>query len=85
MALPLTEEFLHYESGVFQPLPEQDFEKRIIYWHVVRLIGWGYDAQDRLHWIAVNSFGAEWGENGLFRVDPSMLERFGLEYETGLL
>ncbi|KAI6230162.1 Cathepsin B [Aphelenchoides fujianensis] len=84
MAFPVTEEFLHYESGVFHPVPEADFEKRIIYWHVVRLIGWGHDAQDRLYWIAINSFGSHWGDNGLFKIDTALFERFGLEYETGL-
>ncbi|KAI6183226.1 Cathepsin B [Aphelenchoides bicaudatus] len=84
MAFPVTEEFLHYESGIFHPVPEADFEKRIIYWHVVRLIGWGLDDQDKLYWLAINSFGDQWGDNGLFKIDTSMLERFGLEYETGL-
>ena len=83
-------------------MPEHDFEKRIIYWHVVRLIGWDRDAADRLHWIAINSFGSQWGDNGerrarraadrdvepialgLFKIDTSLLERFGLEYETAL-
>lgn len=46
------------------PVPEAEFEKRIIYWHVVRLIGWGMDAQDRLYWLAINSFGDQWGDNG---------------------
>ncbi|CAK5085608.1 unnamed protein product [Meloidogyne enterolobii] len=64
LALPLTEEFLHYDSGIFHPYPEKDFENRIIYWHVVRLIGWGHDEEDRLYWIAANSFGEQWGENG---------------------
>ncbi|KAI6181491.1 Cathepsin B [Aphelenchoides besseyi] len=84
MAFPVTEEFLHYESGIFHPVPEADFEKRIIYWHVVRLIGWGHDSQDRLYWLAINSFGEQWGDNGLFRIDTTLFERFGLEYETGL-
>lgn len=66
MAFPVTEEFLHYESGVFHPVPEADFEKRIIYWHVVRLIGWAHDSQDRIYWIAINSFGEQWGDNGDF-------------------
>lgn len=83
MAFPVTEEFLHYESGeskprrcirmsanhhaslgIFHPYPEEGFEKRIIYWHVVRLIGWGHDKDDKHYWIAINSFGAHWGDNG---------------------
>jgi C1A family cysteine protease len=64
MAFPVTEEFLHYESGIFHPVPEADFEKRIIYWHVVRLIGWNHDSRDKIYWIAINSFGEQWGDNG---------------------
>jgi hypothetical protein len=66
---------------------------------VVRLLGWGHDSSDKLYWIAANSFGEQWGENGdisvikfdsnlilgIFKVDTSLLESFGLEYETGLL
>ncbi len=91
MAMPLTEEFLHYDSGIFHPYPVEDFEKRIIYWHVVRLIGWGHDdtagggKDGRHYWLAINSFGSEWGEHGTFRVDTELVEKFGLEYETGLL
>ncbi|KAL3077617.1 hypothetical protein niasHT_037002 [Heterodera trifolii] len=84
LALPLTEEFLHYDSGIFHPFPRQHFDDRIIYWHVVRLIGWGHDEDDQLFWVAVNSFGEQWGENGFFRVDTSLLEDYGLEYEAGM-
>uniref|UniRef100_A0AC35U9X4 Pept_C1 domain-containing protein n=1 Tax=Rhabditophanes sp. KR3021 TaxID=114890 RepID=A0AC35U9X4_9BILA len=85
MAFPVTEEFLHYHSGVFHPYPEENYSKRIIYWHVVKLIGWGTDEEGRLHWICVNSFGSQWGDNGIFKIDTSLLEHYGLEYETGLL
>lgn len=98
MAFPVTEEFLHYDSGIFHPYPEENFEDRIVYWHVVRLIGWGTDENGKHYWTAVNSFGSQWGENGIisifivctsilgyFRIDTSLLEKFGLEYETGLL
>ncbi|KJH46615.1 papain family cysteine protease [Dictyocaulus viviparus] len=64
MAFPVSEEFLHYSSGIFQPHPEENFESRIVYWHVVRLIGWGEDNNGSHYWIAVNSFGEHWGESG---------------------
>lgn len=55
--------------GIFHPFPEENFEKRIIYWHVARLIGWGHDSSNRFYWIAINSWGTEWGENGnLFEI-----------------
>uniref|UniRef100_A0A0N4ZUB6 Pept_C1 domain-containing protein n=1 Tax=Parastrongyloides trichosuri TaxID=131310 RepID=A0A0N4ZUB6_PARTI len=85
MAFPVTEEFLHYSSGIFHPYPEEDFNKRIIYWHVVKLIGWGIDSEGKHYWLAVNSFGNYWGDNGLFKIDTTLMEHFGLEYEAGLL
>ncbi|KAI3416107.1 hypothetical protein GPALN_005656 [Globodera pallida] len=84
LALPLTEEFLHYDSGVFHPFPREHFDDRIIYWHVVRLIGWGHAEDGQLFWVAANSFGEQWGENGLFRVDTTLLEDYGLEYEAAM-
>uniref|UniRef100_A0A7E4URH6 Pept_C1 domain-containing protein n=1 Tax=Panagrellus redivivus TaxID=6233 RepID=A0A7E4URH6_PANRE len=85
MAFPVTEEFLHYESGIFHPYPADDFEKRIVYWHVVRVIGWGTDDDGNHYWTAINSFGSHWGDNGIFHIDTSLLEKFGLEYETAML
>uniref|UniRef100_A0A0N5A8X0 Pept_C1 domain-containing protein n=1 Tax=Syphacia muris TaxID=451379 RepID=A0A0N5A8X0_9BILA len=84
MAFPVTEEFLHYASGVFSPYPVDNFNKRIVYWHVVRLIGWGRYDDNKHYWLAVNSFGRHWGDNGVFKIDTSLVEDFGLEYETGL-
>jgi hypothetical protein len=42
--------------GVYHPFPQEDFEKRIVYWHVVKLIGWNHDHEGRFHWMAVNSW-----------------------------
>ncbi|KAK6107097.1 Papain cysteine protease family protein [Brugia pahangi] len=85
MAFPVAEEFLHYENGIYTPYPENGFTDRIVYWHVVRIIGWGYDSDRIFHWIAVNSYGRNWGEYGLFRIDISFLRQFGLEYEAALI
>ncbi|VDK67432.1 unnamed protein product [Gongylonema pulchrum] len=68
MSFPVTEEFLHYASGIYSPFPEAGFEGRFVFWHVVRLIGWAYDPEGLFHWIAVNSFGRHWGENGTITV-----------------
>lgn len=85
MAFPVSEEFLHYSSGIFRPYPADNFEKRIVYWHVVRLIGWGQGDDGSHYWIAINSFGEHWGDSGIFRIDPDWMEKYGLEYETALV
>uniref|UniRef100_A0A915PFM9 Peptidase C1A papain C-terminal domain-containing protein n=1 Tax=Setaria digitata TaxID=48799 RepID=A0A915PFM9_9BILA len=85
MAFPVAEEFLHYAKGIYSPYPENGFKNRIIYWHVVRIIGWGHDVDGTFYWIAINSYGRNWGEYGLFRIDTRFLEQFGLEYEAALV
>ncbi|WKX90345.1 hypothetical protein Q1695_009297 [Nippostrongylus brasiliensis] len=84
MAFPVSEEFLHYSSGVFRPYPQDNFEKRIVYWHVVRLIGWGQSEDGSHYWTAINSFGEHWGDSGVFRINADWMEKYGLEYETAL-
>ncbi|TKR93889.1 hypothetical protein L596_008262 [Steinernema carpocapsae] len=84
LAFPVTEEFLHYAEGIFSPFPQSEIYDRVVYWHVVKLIGWGHDDNGNQHWLAVNSFGDHWGDNGLFRIDTALLDDAGLEYETGL-
>ncbi|CAI5438234.1 unnamed protein product [Caenorhabditis angaria] len=85
MAFPVPEEFLHYSSGVFRPHPLDGFDDRIVYWHVVRLIGWGESDDGKHYWLAVNSFGAHWGDNGLFKINTDDMEKYGLEYETAVV
>ncbi|CAI4223158.1 unnamed protein product [Auanema sp. JU1783] len=84
MAFPVPEEFLSYASGVFRPFPNEDFNDRIIYWHVVRLIGWGYEEDGSHYWLAINSFGNHWGDGGSFKINTDSMEKYGLEYETAL-
>nr|CDJ96729.1 Peptidase C1A domain containing protein [Haemonchus contortus] len=85
MAFPVSEEFLHYSSGIFQPYPLEDFDKRIVYWHVVRLIGWGQAEDGSHYWTAINSFGEHWGDSGVFKINADWMEKYGLEYETALV
>ncbi|PIO76988.1 papain family cysteine protease [Teladorsagia circumcincta] len=73
----------HY--GVFQPYPLEDFDKRIIYWHVVRLIGWGQAEDGSHYWTAINSFGEHWGDSGVFKINADWMEKYGLEYEAALV
>lgn len=84
LTFPVTEEFLHYSTGIFRPFPKEDMDTRIIYWHVVRLIGWGRESDGSHYWLAVNSFGNHWGDAGLFRMNIELLQAYGLEYEAVL-
>jgi len=36
--------------------------------HAVRLVGWGSDGSGGDYWTVANSWGASWGEQGLFRI-----------------
>ncbi|KAI1288392.1 Cathepsin B-like cysteine proteinase 2 [Halotydeus destructor] len=54
-------DFLLYESGVYQPHSDD-----IVGGHCVTLIGWGV-ADGQKYWLAKNSWGTDWGEQGFFR------------------
>ncbi|ALG05985.1 C1 family peptidase [Kibdelosporangium phytohabitans] len=54
------DDFFHYRAGVYKPTTD-----RIAGGHCVALVGWDDDAQC---WIAKNSWGTGWGENGFFRI-----------------
>lgn len=54
------EDFYFYESGVYEHV-YGNFEGK----HAVVLIG--YNDTDK-YWIAKNSYGAEWGESGFFKI-----------------
>lgn len=63
------EDFFMYSSGVYKHLPKS--RNTTQGYHSVRLIGWGEDyTTGRLikFWIAANSWGSDWGENGTFRI-----------------
>jgi len=54
--------FNAYKSGVFE---DKTGFKTIN--HAVSIVGWGEEAGAK-YWIARNSFGSAWGEQGLFRI-----------------
>jgi len=60
-----------WTSGIYNPTPaapeRQDFP--------IKLVGWGVDGQD-FYWIAQNSWGSNWGENGYFRVTNRANSKF---------
>uniref|UniRef100_A0A914VH34 Peptidase C1A papain C-terminal domain-containing protein n=1 Tax=Plectus sambesii TaxID=2011161 RepID=A0A914VH34_9BILA len=68
--LSATEELLLYASGVYHH--PHDHEKRTLYSHIVRIIGWDTEHNDT-NWLAVNSWGPQWGDYGLFRIRAKSL------------
>ncbi|CAM4297720.1 C1 family peptidase [Kibdelosporangium persicum] len=53
-------DFFHYRAGVYKHTTDEP-----VGGHCVALIGWDDDAQC---WIAKNSWGTGWGEDGFFRI-----------------
>lgn len=69
------DDFFHYKTGIYRhvPIANGGLEKhRKLRTHAVKLTGWGTlrGAQGRKEkfWIAANSWGKSWGENGYFRI-----------------
>ena len=56
------EDFMHYKSGVY----EYTHGKKLG-GHAVKIIGWGVENGNE-YWIAQNSWGEAWGEQGFFRI-----------------
>ncbi|KAG7501239.1 tubulointerstitial nephritis antigen-like [Solea senegalensis] len=69
------EDFFVYKSGIYKHT-DVSFTKPPQYrkhgTHSVRITGWGedknFDGTSRKYWIAANSWGKNWGENGYFRI-----------------
>ncbi|XP_008062114.1 tubulointerstitial nephritis antigen [Carlito syrichta] len=69
------EDFFHYKSGIYRHVTSTNKESekyQKLRTHAVKLTGWGTlrGAQGRREkfWIAANSWGKSWGENGYFRI-----------------
>ncbi|ONI79002.1 peptidase C1 [Actinosynnema sp. ALI-1.44] len=58
--LTVHSDFFHYRAGVYKPTTDH-----LVGGHCVAIVGWDDDAQC---WIAKNSWGPGWGENGFFRI-----------------
>lgn len=56
------EDFMHYKSGVYNYTHGKKLGG-----HAVKIVGWGVENGDE-YWIAQNSWGPQWGENGFFRI-----------------
>ena len=56
------EDFLHYKNGIYKYT-----DGIIMGGHAVKIVGWGQENGIN-YWIVANSWGPEWGENGLMRI-----------------
>ncbi|XP_074093331.1 tubulointerstitial nephritis antigen isoform X1 [Macrotis lagotis] len=69
------EDFFHYKGGIYRHvnnIKDESEKYQNLRTHAVKLTGWGVlrGAQGRKEkfWIAANSWGKSWGENGYFRI-----------------
>lgn len=61
VAFSVMEDFMNYKSGVYQYKSGID-----VGGHAVKVIGWGQE--EGFYWLVQNSWGANWGEGGYFRI-----------------
>lgn len=78
VVIPVYRDFIVYKSGVFQVYPKTH---RFQAGQAVKIIGW--ETRDgQKCWLLENSWGPEWGENGVACVligeDELQIERFAL-------
>jgi len=55
---------VNYEGGVYSDNNPEDKEIN----HIVSIVGWGMDEEQKQYWIVRNSWGEYWGELGYCRV-----------------
>jgi len=64
MSFAVYYDFFGYKSGVYRK-NSNEYAGR----PAVKVIGWGHDESTGLdYWLCVNSWGTNWGENGLFKI-----------------
>lgn len=56
------DDFMKYKSGVYKKGSD-----KLLGGHAVKIVGWGVENGTN-YWIAANSWGPTWGENGFFRI-----------------
>jgi cathepsin B len=61
------QDFMSYGGGVYKR-SSAAAEFHPVGRHAVRLVGWGEDEEAGPFWLVANSWSAEWGERGFFRI-----------------
>jgi C1A family cysteine protease len=51
-------------KAVYTPKPSATFRE----WHAVTIVGYHNEENGGGYWLCLNSWGKDWGDNGLFRV-----------------
>ncbi|XP_044005652.1 tubulointerstitial nephritis antigen-like [Aphidius gifuensis] len=57
------EDFINYKTGIYKQSPDALF----MGYSSVIIIGWGEELNEKF-WIAANSWGTSWGDNGYFKI-----------------
>ncbi|KAF7995500.1 hypothetical protein HCN44_006607 [Aphidius gifuensis] len=62
------EDFFFYGSGIYKCPEIKNKRQKPVGYHSVRIIGWSETDDKEQYWIAANSWGTSWGENGYFKI-----------------
>lgn len=57
------EDFYNYKTGIYAHVTG-----KFLGVHAVKLLGWGKTEQGVEYWIAQNSWGTKWGDEGFFKI-----------------
>merc|ERR1712217_801416 len=57
------EDFMNYKSGIYKYKTGMQLGG-----HAVKIVGWGHEGT-QFYWTVANSWGADWGESGYFRIE----------------
>ena len=67
VAFQVVDDFFSYTSGVYSSTTCGNTETDVN--HAVLAVGYGVDLATGLdYWIVKNSWGADWGDNGFFKI-----------------
>jgi len=62
-AMGVREDFMSYKTGVYEYV-----HGKFLGAHAVKLLGWGKTEEGVEYWLAQNSWGTKWGEDGFFKI-----------------